>query len=30
MRIEEKIAFSLYLAGTVGFFVWVVRLWLKK
>jgi hypothetical protein len=30
MRIEEKIAFSLYLVGTVWFFVWVIRLWLKK
>lgn len=30
MRIEEKIAFVLFLAGTLGFFVWVARLWLKK
>jgi hypothetical protein len=30
MRIEEKIAFALFLAGTVAFFVWVARLWLKR
>jgi hypothetical protein len=30
MRIEEKIAFGLYLVGMLGFFVWMGRLWLKK
>ena len=30
MRIEEWIALILFLIGTVGFFLWVLRLWLKK
>jgi len=30
MRIEEKIACALFLAGTVGFYLFVARLWLKK
>lgn len=30
MRIEEQIALVLFLVGTLTFFAWVVRLWLKK
>ncbi len=30
MTPEELIAFGLFLAGTVAFFIWVVWLWLKK
>lgn len=30
MRIEEKIALVLFLAGTLTFYAWVLRLWLKK
>jgi hypothetical protein len=27
---QEWVAFVLFLGGTVLFFVWVVRLWLKN
>ncbi len=30
MSVEEWIAFVLFLAGTLLFFLWVLRLWLKK
>lgn len=30
MRIQEWIAMLLFLAGTLVFFGWVLRLWLKK
>jgi hypothetical protein len=30
VRIQEKIAFTLWFLGTVLFFVWVVRLWWKR
>lgn len=30
VRIQEKIAFTLFFIGTVTFFVWVVRLWWKR
>ena len=30
MRIQEWIAMILFLAGTLVFFLWVLRLWLKK
>jgi hypothetical protein len=30
MRLEEKIAFTLFFIGTVTFFIWVLWLWWKK
>ncbi len=30
MRIQEWIALVLFLAGTLLFYIWVARLWLKK
>jgi hypothetical protein len=30
MRIEEWIALVLFLVGTLGFYLWLLRLWLKK
>jgi len=30
MTIQERIAIVLFVVATVSFFVWVVRLWVKK
>lgn len=30
MNIQERIAITLFVTVTVAFFIWVLRLWLKK